>query len=426
MTDVCIIGGGPAGLMCAGQAAARGLTVLLLEKNDKLGKKLDITGGGRCNITNATFDNRKLAKNYGDSAKFLHSAFAQHSAKDTIEFFEKLDLEISVQARKRCFPKSEHAPDVTQAMRRWANETGRVETKLKSKVLSITKSEDGFNIETKKETYQAKQVVIACGGTSHPETGSTGDGFTFLKELGHSVHWPNPSLVPLTVVETDLTESVSGTSLTFMKIRFWQRDKVQFSKTGKVLFTHFGLSGPLILNSSYEVMQLLETGAVTATVDMFPDTELPDVDEAILKVFNKQPNKLFRNVIKEIVPSGMTPLFTTKYSQTLLKKEVNVVTKAERRQFVDDLKSLRFEITGNMGHDWAIVADGGADLTEFDTRTFESKLVPGLYAIGDSLHINRPSGGYSLQLCWTTGWVAGDSLQKRTHQAYTDQNVAEG
>lgn len=408
--DVIVIGGGPAGMMCAGRAAARGLNVLLLEKNDRLGKKLDITGGGRCNITNATFDNRELLENYGESAKFLHSAFAQHAPQDTIIFFQSRGLEIIKQARGRCFPATEHAPDVTKAMRDYVNETSRVETKLKHPVQAITRQEDYYTVDTKNESFAAKKVVIACGGTSHPETGSTGDSFNLLASLGHQIHDPNPNLVPLTVVEDELTNSVSGTSLTFMKIRFWQNNRVQFSKTGKVLFTHFGLSGPLILNSSYQVNQLLTEGPVKATIDMFPDTEFPDVDALVLREFAKHPNKLLRNVLADIVPNGMTPLFMNKYSETTLEKAVNSITKEERRQLVDDLKGLELTIANTMGDDWAIVADGGADLREFDTRTMESNIVPGLYAIGDSLHINRPSGGFSLQLCWTTGFVAGDNI----------------
>jgi len=408
--DAAVIGGGPAGMMCAGRLGERKKNVILLEKNDRVGRKLDITGGGRCNITNMTLDNRKLLKNYGDAAKFLHSTFAQHNVSDTVNFFESRGLNIVEQARRRCFPATEHAPDVTKVMRDYVNATSRVETRLKSPVQSVSTDGNLFAISVKGEVILARNLVIAAGGTSHPETGSTGDGFKFLAELGHKVQIPNPNLVPLTVAEDELTAAVSGTSLTFMKIRFWQNERVQFSTTGKVLFTHFGLSGPLILNSSYEVSQLLKKGPVHVTIDMFPDTEHPEVDEAVLKVFNKQPNKLFRNVLKEITPLGMTPLFMKKYSDTLLKTELHSITKEDRRMLIDDLKGLKLEITGNMGHDWAIVADGGADLTEFDTRSMESKLVPGLYAIGDSLHINRPSGGYSLQLIWTTGWVAGDNI----------------
>ena len=412
MYDVCVIGGGPAGMMCAGRAAERGLSVLLLEKNDRLGKKLDITGGGRCNITNATFDNRKLVSVYGEAAKFLHSTFSQHSVQDSINHFKKYGIEIVEQARGRCFPASEHAPDVTQAMRRYVNESGRVETKLKHPVSNITKTDTGFTITSKDISFKARNVVIASGGTSHPETGSAGDSFRLLESLGHSVQKPNPNLVPLRVREDELTASVSGNSLTFMKIRFWQNDKVQFSKTGKVLFTHFGLSGPLILNSSYQVSKLLEQGKVYATIDMYPDTEMPDLGAQIVNTFEQNSNKLFRNVIKDLVPNGMSELFLTKYPNTWQKQVINTFTKEQRRTLLDDLKGLRLEIIGNMGSDWAVIADGGVDLTEIDTRSMESRLVPGLYAIGDSLHINRPSGGYSLQLIWTTGWVAGNSIQK--------------
>lgn len=409
MADVIIIGGGAAGMMAAGRAAECGATVLLLEKNKELGRKLSITGGGRCNITNATFDSQKLLKNYGDSAKFLFSPFAQFSVEDTINFFEERGLPIVVQARSRAFPKSEYAPDVTKTMRDYVNKTSRVETKLETQVLSVSKEDEHFTVVTKGQTFKSKRLIIAAGGTSHPETGSTGDGFKWLADLGHTVQFPNPNLVPLKVIEEEWTKAISGNSLTFMKIRFWQNGKVQFSKTGKILFTHFGLSGPLILNSSYDVIELLKYGSVEATIDMFPDTELPEVDLAIVKAFEKNSNKQLKNILKNIVPHGMTNLFLKKYDQELLDKAVNEITKIERRIIVDDLKSLTLRIKGTMGDDWAIIADGGVDLREIDTRTMESKIVPGLYPIGDSLHINRPSGGYSLQLCWTTGYVAGDN-----------------
>lgn len=405
--DVAILGAGPAGLIAAGQAGQRGKNVILIEKNKKVGRKLDITGGGRCNITNATFDNREMLANYGDKAKFLHSVFAQHSVSDTFKFFNQLGIEIVEQARGRCFPASEHAPDVTNALRKFVNSTGKVENKLATFIQQVTIIDNLFVIKTNNGVFRAHKVIFATGSTSHPETGSTGEAFEYLKFLGHTIEQPNPNLVPLQVVESELTGSVSGTSLTFMKISFWQNGKVQFSETGKVLFTHFGLSGPLILNSSYRVIELLKKGEVKITIDMYPDTEFDQLDRNLLISLEANSNKLFKNVLPSLVPKGMMPLFLKKITAEILETPAHTISKETRRRLTHDLKSLELTAGGTMNEDWAIIADGGVPLNEIDTKTMESRLCPGLYIIGDCLHINRPTGGYSLQLCWSTGYVAG-------------------
>ena len=408
--DCIVVGGGASGMMAAGVAAENGKRVLILEKNQSLGEKLKITGGGRCNITNAEEDLRTLLKSYDSSADFLFSPFSQFSNKDTFTFFEKLGLPIVVQARKRAFPESEKAYDVYQTLKKYIDR-GKVEVRLGEAVLKIVRDGSGKNIasvKTKDGIYKAKSFIFATGGVSHPETGSTGDGFKWLRDLGHEVVNPTPTIVPLKVPEKWVHE-LAGVSMSFMKIIFYLDSKKQFSKTGKVLFTHFGLSGPLILNSSKKVSDLLHSGIVTAKIDAYPDTELGDLEKKIIKVFDANKNKALKNVFKDIVPPGMTKGLEMLFKDIDFDTKVHSITKEERKYIVQTLKALPVTISGLMGYDRAVVADGGVVLTEIDTKTMRSKLYNNLYLTGDLLHINRPSGGFSLQLCWTTGYIAGSN-----------------
>ncbi len=407
--DVIVVGGGASGLMAAGRAAERGARVLLLEKNRKLGEKLGISGGGRCNITNAEEDVRLFASKYGKAEHFLYSLFAQFGVKDTFTFFELRGLPLVVQARKRAFPASEKASDVLKVLTNYVHKHG-VEVRLSSAVTAVTSDATGVSaVHCRTVVYRAKKYIFATGSVSHPETGSTGDGFAWLRDLGHTVATPTPTIVPLRVVDK-WSKVLSGTSLSFMKITFFVEGKKAFSKTGKVLFTHFGLSGPLILNSASAVADLLQEGSVTAAIDAYPHTDLGALEKQVIRVFDLHKNKALKNILKEIVPDG-----THKGVLLLLEdrmdtsKKVHSVTKEERKILVRLLKALPLTIEGLMGFDRAVIADGGVPLQEIDTKTLRSKKIPNLFITGDLLHINRPSGGYSLQLCWTTGYVAGNT-----------------
>jgi predicted Rossmann fold flavoprotein len=407
--DVIVVGGGAAGMMAAGRAAELGKRVLVVEKNTKLGEKLRISGGGRCNITNAEYDTRALLAHYTDAQEYLRSSFARFGVKDTFAFFEKLGLPLVVQARKRAFPKTERATDVCKALEKYIRE-GSVEIVSHSPVTRVN-VEGGrvVSIACGRTEYKGKAFVLATGGMSHPETGSTGDGFRFLKHLGHTVVDPTPTIVPLKVSD-QWVRDVSGVSLSFMKITFFLEGKKAFSETGKILFTHFGLSGPLILNVAGRVADLLHEGAVTATIDAFPDTDLGAMGKKILSVFDKNKNKALRNVIGDIAPHGMGPtVLALLAGQVNFEGKVHSVSKDERKAMAHLLKALPVTVTGLMGFDRAVVADGGVPLKEIDTRTMQSLKIPNLFVVGDLLHINRPSGGYSLQLCWTSGYVAGSN-----------------
>ena len=405
--DVIVIGGGASGMMAAGRAAEVGKRVLLIEKNRVLGKKLAISGGGRCNITNAQYDTRVLLSNYGSSADFLHSPFSQYGVKDTFTFFESLGLPLVVQARNRAFPHTEKASDVCEALKKYMSKHG-VSLLLGSAVTRIdTQGNRIVGVDVKGKTYTARQYILATGGVSHPETGSTGDGFDWLRKLGHSVRTPTPTIVPLAVSEPWI-HSLSGISLSFMKITFFAEGKKQFSQTGKILFTHFGLSGPLILNLAGKVGDLLQSNEVTARIDAYPDTDLGALEKKILSVFDVNKNKMLKNIFKEIVPEGTAPGIIQLFPDINMETKVHSVSKEDRKKIVHMLKALPVTITHLMGYDRAVVADGGVTLAEIDTRTMKSKKVENLSVTGDLLHINRPSGGFSLQLCWTTGFVAGE------------------
>lgn len=411
--DVIVIGGGASGMMAAGQAAKRGKSVLILEKNKKLGEKLKITGGGRCNITNAEPDYHNFISNYGEAKDFLHSPFSQFGVKDTFTFFESLGLPIVVQARNRAFPSSENAIDVFKALEKFIKDN-KVEVRLGYKVTKINR-EDKFihSVIANGEEFFAKNFIFSTGGLSHPETGSTGDGFVWLENLGHKTEKPTPTIVPLAVSD-EWVKNLPGVSLSFMKITFLVNNQKAFSKTGKILFTHFGLSGPLILNSAAKVADLLHSGIVTAQIDTYPDTNIGALDDKLVKIFDANKNKDFKNILNELCPEGLDKEFLNILNASGLQidanKKVHSITKEERRKIIDTLKALPVSIIGLMGYDRAVVADGGVDLYEIDTRTMRSKIYDNLFVIGDLLDINRPSGGFSLQLCWTTGYVAGNNV----------------
>lgn len=407
--DVIIIGGGASGLMAGAVASARGLSVLIIDKNKTSGEKLKITGGGRCNITNNEPDIHKLLKVYGEGAPFLYSPFSIFGVKDTFKYFESRGLPLVIQARNRVFPVTEKASDVFDVLNKELIKNKAV-MKNSCTVLRINiKGNKIVSIETNKGEMFAKSFVLATGGMSHPETGSTGDGFRFLKELGHKVKDPTPDIVPIAIHE-EWVKNLAGVSLSFMKITFYLDGKKQFSKTGKILFTHFGLSGPLILNSSKSIKSLLDKGIVTACIDLYPDTTIGDLEKRIVKVFDLNKNKILKTIIKEIAPDGMSKAFEEIINFIDLDTKVHSVKKEDRRKIVDILKSLPMSVDGLMGLYRSVVVDGGVALSEIDMKTMRSKKFSNLYITGDLLHLNRNSGGYSLQICWTTGYVAGISV----------------
>ena len=404
--DVIVVGGGASGMMAAAVSSARGKRVLLLEKNSKLGEKLAISGGGRCNILNAEEDEKKLLAHYANSEQFLYSAFAKFSMRDAYAFFESNGLPLKVEGRKRAFPESEKARDVIKTLHRRLIE-GNVDIRLTSSVTKVNANKGRIvSVEVRGAAYSADSYIFATGGFSRPETGSTGDGFPWLTALGHAFHPPTPTIVPLRTKEA-WAKNLAGIAAPDAKITFLIEGKRSFSAIGPILFTHSGISGPTILNVSGKVADLLQEGEVTATIDLFHKTDVGTLDKALATAFDQNKNKSLKNAVRTFVPPGMSAVLLSMLRDIDSETKVHSVTKETRRQLAVLFKSLPLSITGLMGFNKAVVADGGVPLTEVDMRTMRSKKVENLFIIGDLLHISRPSGGYSLQLCWTTGHVAG-------------------
>ena len=413
--DLVVIGGGPAGMMTASIYSELNSEkkVIILEKNDILGNKLRITGGGRCNITNATFDYKKFLEKFPETKKYLYSPFSQFSIKDTFEFFEKNGLELVTEARNRVFPKSQKAIDVVKTFLKILKKN-KVEILTNAEVVDIRRASDGSQkIETAllKDGRKifGKNFVIATGGLASPKTGSTGDGFKWLKKLGLKIKKPNPNIVPLKT-DSKILHQISGTAWNNAGVKFIQDGKAKIKKTGRILFTHFGLSAPLILNTSYEVKQLLKKGEVWVQIDLFPDLDESKLDKKILKIFEKNKNKKLKNVLVEILQKRLSEAIIKFLGNHLGEKAVNEITKEERKKIVKQMKNIRAKIIGTLGMEKAVIADGGLVLDEVDTKTMKVKNWENLYVVGDVLNINRPSGGYSLQLCWTTGYVVAKNL----------------
>lgn len=409
--DVAVIGGGPAGLMAAGHAASAGASVIVLEKNAGLGKKLLITGGGRCNVTNAEEDVRTFLKKYKESDKFLFSAFSQWGVKDTFEFFHSRGMETKIEAEGRVFPKSNRAESVWKVLVDFMTKH-HVEIATDATVLRLvteTSATHGKRITgavlRKGLEVRAKSFILATGGTSRPETGSTGEGFKWLEELGHKVHAQESSLVPL-ASDDAWVKAVQGVTLPEVKITVVQNEQKQEVRKGKLLFTHFGVSGPTILNLSKDVRELLKYGDVALIVDLLPTLDHGKLNARLQEIFKTDSNKFFKNSIDTLIPSALVPHILT-LSGIEEDRRNHSVTRKERLKLIEILKNVRISITGLLGKDKAVVSSGGIDLTEVDFKTMRSRRVENLFVVGDVLNIDRPSGGYSLQLCWTTGYIAG-------------------
>lgn len=415
--DVIIIGGGPAGMMAAGRAAECGARALLIEKNDSLGQKLLITGGGRCNLTNAEFDINIFLDKFKDTAKFLFSPFSRFGVQDTLDFFHKRNMPTKIEAEKRVFPVTDKAESVFAVLKQYMNE-GTVTVLPGTSVMGLSAREgkvDGVLLKNG-EKMEAHSYILATGGKSHPETGSTGDGFRWLEGIGHTIIKSQAVLVPITIREK-WVHALSGVSLADAKLSFFQNDtlgkrkKILPSKKGKVLFTHFGLSGPLVLNMSKSISEFLPYGEVVVSLDLLPEMDFGMIDRKLQEIFEQNKNKKIKNILGEFAPAS--------FASALLEivkidgeKAVNVISREERLSLGRTAKGMQMTVTGLLGAEKAIVTSGGVTLPEVDFKTMRSRLYSNLYLVGDILNIDRPSGGYSLQLCFTTGYVAGEEAAK--------------
>ena len=406
--DVAVIGGGPAGMMAAGRAAWCGARVVLLEKNDSLGEKLLLTGGGRCNMTNAEFDRNIFLGKFGSAAKFLFSPLSKFGVQDTLDFFHALGVSTKVEAEKRVFPTSDRSQSVFDALGRYMKQ-GDVKVFSGAEVSGLDISGgvvSGVRLRNG-DAVSARSYILATGGKSHPETGSTGDGFRWLSKIGHTIIDPRPSLVPLRTRERWVRE-LSGVSFPDAKLSIFQNDRKLASRKGKLLFTHFGLSGPLALNMSRTIDELLKLGPVSVSVDLFPSQDISGLDKELLSFFDTRKNRQIRNGLDGFIATSFVPALLG-IAGISPECQINAVTREERIKLVRAMKDITLTVEGLLGADKAIVTSGGVKLSEVDFRHMRSRLFPNLYLVGDILDIDRPSGGYSLQLCWTTGFVAGTS-----------------
>ena len=399
MRRVLVIGGGPAGMMAAYEAARMGAKVALFEKNDCLGKKLAITGKGRCNVTNAC-DVEDLLKNVPQNPSFLYSAFYTFPNDRVMAFFEDLGVPLKVERGGRVFPVSDRAADVVGAMRR-ALEEAKVKTvhaAVKRVLLKDGRVVGVLAADGKK--YAADAVIVATGGLSYPQTGSTGDGYRFAKDAGHTVTELRPSLVPLVTKEHfDLT----GLSLKNTAIRAYRDKKCVYEDFGEMLFTHYGVSGPMILSAS---SHLREEGEVRLSIDLKPALSPKELDKRILRDFEKVSRRHFSHALDDLLPKKMIPVMI-KRSGIHPEKETNSVTREERARLVSLFKDFTLTVTGRRPIAEAIITSGGVHVKEIDPGTMESKLCKGLYFAGEVIDCDAYTGGFNLQIAFSTGYLAG-------------------
>lgn len=402
---VIVIGAGAAGLMAAGKAAERGREVLLLEKNDRVGKKLLISGKGRCNITNNT-DIEGLIQNIPGNGNFLYSSFYTFSNTDLIELFNKEGLETKVERGGRVFPVSDKARDVVQMLHRFTQKMG-AEIQLNTPVKGIEAKNDSVaGVRLKDGSFiEASSVVLATGGASYPGTGSTGDGYEMAKRLGHSIIPLKPSLVPLLTAEKWVGE-LQGLSLKNISITLLdKKDRKIYSDFGEMLFTHFGVSGPVILSCSRHILHYGYRN-VKLVIDLKPALDEETLDVRLQRDFDKYSRKQFKNSLDDLLPQKLIPVIIM-LSQIPEDKPVNQITKTERRALAKLLKAFTLEIAGSRPISEAIVTVGGVCTDEINPSTMESKLVKGLYLAGEVIDVDGYTGGFNLTIAFSTGYTAG-------------------
>ena len=405
MSNVIVVGGGAAGMMAAVFAARNGQNVQLLEKNEKLGKKLFITGKGRCNITNAA-DIEDLFTAVTSNPKFLYSGFYSFTNQQVIDFFEELGVKTKIERGERVFPVSDHSSDVIAAFSRELKSLG-VSVSLHTEVRELLCEQDKVCgvLLTNGKKMKADAVIVATGGISYPSTGSTGDGYRFAKETGHRVTELLPSLVPMEVRQWYAKE-LQGLSLRNIEIRITDGKKKLYEEFGEMLFTHYGVTGPVILSASSVVGKTLRKKELTLHIDLKPALSEEQLDKRILREFDANHNKQYKNSIDSLFPAKLKPVMI-ELSEIEPEKKVNEITKEERQRLVHLIKDFTMTLTGLRSYNEAIITKGGVSVKEIDPGTMESKKMKGLYFAGEVLDLDAMTGGYNLQIAWSTGYLAG-------------------
>ena len=396
-------------MLAAGRAAELGAKVALLEKNDSLGRKLLITGKGRSNITRAEFNPKELLKKYGREGDFLLYALSQFGPKETVDFFEKRGLKMKVERGKRIFPETDSANDVLDILIGYLKKN-KVEIITNSEVKEIIKEGNAISkiiLKNGRELFSAKNYIIATGGKAFPGTGSTGDGCKWAEKLGHKIIKLRSALVPIKIKE-DWVKSLQGLSLKNVELNVFQNGRKKDSRFGELLFTHFGLSGPIVLDLSGHIGELLENGEVKLILDLKPALDEQALDKRLQSDFTKYANKFFKNSLDDLLPQKLIPVII-EFSGIDPLKKVNLITKEERRRLSALLKGLEMTVLSLLGFESAIVTSGGVSLREIDSKTMKSKIIDNLFFAGEIINLQGPTGGYNLQICWSTGYLAGQS-----------------
>lgn len=412
MKNIIVIGGGPAGLMSAITAAQKydrdSASVTVIEKNERIGRKLMITGKGRCNVTN-NCDVDTLIKNTPRNARFLYSAFSKFTPQDVMNFFEENGVPLKTERGNRVFPVSDKAVDIVDALAKVSKKSG-VKT-ICGEVSSIVLKDNEISAVTLKngEQIKADAVVLATGGMSYPVTGSTGDGYKISKALGHTVTEIKPSLVPLECHE-GFCSRLSGLSLKNVTLSVFEEGKKKpvFSEQGEMLFTHFGISGPLVMSSSAYIRKI-ESKNYTAVIDLKPALDSEQLDKRILRDFSEQTNKDFINSLDKLLPKSLIPVIVG-LSEINPHAKVNQINREQRTRLVTLLKGLTLNITGFRPIDEAIITSGGVSVKEINPATMESKIISGLYFAGEIIDTDAFTGGFNLQIAFSTGYLAGNNI----------------
>lgn len=405
---VIVVGGGAAGCFAAGTAAENNAEVLLLERNAKIGRKLMITGKGRCNVTNHTEDIDTLIRNVPSNGRFLYSAFANFMPQDTIDFFEDYGVPLKTERGNRVFPVSDKASDIVDALDRWLAENGvrRIQARV-TELLTENGAVKGVKTETG-ETYFADRVILATGGKSYPKTGSTGDGYTLAKSIGHTVMPLRPSLSAL-VCREGFCSDCMGLSLRniALTVKDTKTKKTVYTDFGEMLFTHFGVSGPVILSASAHMREMAPE-RYTVSVDLKPALSPEKLDARVLRDFGENHNKAIANVLPLLLPRALVPV-VLRLSGIRPNEKVNQITKAQRQALCETVKSLNLTVLEFNDIKEAIVTSGGVSTSEINPKTMESKLCKGLYLVGELLDCDAYTGGFNLQIAFSTGRLAGRS-----------------
>lgn len=413
MSRVIVVGGGPAGMMAAITAAENGNEVTIIEKMPSFGKKLLITGKGRCNITSSLYMS-EFIKNTPGNGKFLYSAFQNYTNKDIIEFLKKQGLEVKEERGNRIFPVTDKSIDVLNCFKKRIDEL-KIQYKLNTRVEKILiKNNEVLAVRTDREIIQTDKIILATGGKSYPLTGSTGDGYKIAKDIGHTIIPIKPSLVPLEVYEKELCKKLQGLSLRNVGIKIIDTDrkKLVYEDFGEMIFTHFGISGPIILSGSAHLAKykdidyLLKKRYINISIDLKPALTEEQLDERILRDFKEFKNKQFKHSLDKLLPQKMIPLII-ELSKIDENKRVNEITKEERRKLVQLLKNFTITIKDFRPVEEAIITCGGINTKEINPKTMESKIIKGLYFAGEIIDVDAYTGGFNLQIAYSTGYTAG-------------------